>query len=139
MLLFMLYFWEASYVWRSLMAQQLNPPVPETQVMQVQSLGQEELLEKEMATHPSILAWKIPWTIEPGGYSLGLTKIQTRLSMRLMYEGQLTVEFMSLKVWEPIRTGDINLGLIKASGELKLTEKRRIFIILWCEKTLNAL
>ena len=51
------------------MAQQLNPPVPETQVMQVQSLGQEELLEKEMATHPSILAWKIPWTIEPGGYS----------------------------------------------------------------------
>ena len=38
------------------MAQQLNPPVPETQVMQVQSLGQEELLEKEMATHPSILA-----------------------------------------------------------------------------------
>ena len=40
------------------------------------------------------------------------------------------VEFMSLKVWEPIRTGDINLGLIKASEELKLTEKRRIFIIL---------
>ena len=64
---------------------------------------------------------------------IGVTKIQTRLSMRLMYEGQhieLAVEFMSLKVWEPIRTGDINLGLIKASEELKLTEKRRIFIIL---------
>ena len=39
----------------------------ETQEMQVQSLGQEELLEKKMATHSSILAWKIPWTEEPGG------------------------------------------------------------------------
>ena len=33
---------------------------------QVQSLGWEDLLEKEMATHSSILAWKIPWTEEPG-------------------------------------------------------------------------
>ena len=33
---------------------------------QVQSLGREDLLEKEMATHSSILAWKIPWTEEPG-------------------------------------------------------------------------
>ena len=32
----------------------------------VQSLDQEDLLEKEMGTHPSILAWKIPWTEEPG-------------------------------------------------------------------------
>jgi len=35
----------------------------------VQSLGWEDLLEKEMATHSSILAWKIPWTEEPGYYS----------------------------------------------------------------------
>ena len=35
--------------------------------MLVQSLGQEDLLEKEMATHFSILAWKIPWIEEPGG------------------------------------------------------------------------
>ena len=34
--------------------------------MQVRSLGQEDPLEKEMATHSSILAWKIPWTEEPG-------------------------------------------------------------------------
>ena len=33
------------------------------------SLGQEYPLEKEMATHSSILAWEIPWTEEPGGYS----------------------------------------------------------------------
>ena len=33
---------------------------------QVQSLGREDLLEKEMATHSSILAWKVPWMEEPG-------------------------------------------------------------------------
>ena len=33
----------------------------------VRSLGQEDPLEKEMATHSSILAWRIPWTEEPGG------------------------------------------------------------------------
>ena len=33
----------------------------------VRSLGGEDPLEKEMATHPSILAWRIPWTEEPGG------------------------------------------------------------------------
>ena len=35
--------------------------------MQVQSLGWEDLLEKEITTHSSILAWRIPWTEEPGG------------------------------------------------------------------------
>ena len=34
--------------------------------MQVRALGQEDPLEKEMATHSSIIAWKIPWTEEPG-------------------------------------------------------------------------
>ena len=40
--------------------------LPTMQKTQVQSLGREDLLEKEMATHSSILAWKIPWTEEPG-------------------------------------------------------------------------
>ena len=39
----------------------------ETQEMQVQSLGQEDPLQKEMAAYFSILAWRIPWTEEPGG------------------------------------------------------------------------
>ena len=39
------------------------------QEMQVQSLGQEDPLEKEMATHSSVLAWKVPWTEEPTSYS----------------------------------------------------------------------
>ena len=43
-------------------------------------MGQEDLLEKEMTTHSSILAWEIPWTEEPGGLqSMGLQS-QTRLS-----------------------------------------------------------
>ena len=37
------------------------------QDMQIQSLGQEDPLEEEMATRSSILAWRIPWTEEPGG------------------------------------------------------------------------
>ena len=39
----------------------------EMQETWVQSLGQEDTLEYEMATHSSILAWEIPWTEEPGG------------------------------------------------------------------------
>ena len=47
----------------------------------VRSLGLEDPLEKEMATHSSILAWKIPWTEEPGGLqSMGLQKSRTQLS-----------------------------------------------------------
>ena len=44
---------------------------------QVQSLGWEDLLEKEMATHSSILVWKIPWTEEPGGLpSMGSQRVR---------------------------------------------------------------
>ena len=42
-------------------------PMQEMQEMQVRSLGQEDPLEKGMATHSSRLAWRIPWTEEPGG------------------------------------------------------------------------
>ena len=49
------------------------PAMQETQEALVRSLGQEVPLEEEMATHASILAWKIPWTEEPGGLqSMGL-------------------------------------------------------------------
>ena len=48
---------------------------PAMQEMQVQSLGQEDPLEKEMATHSRMLAWEIPWTEEPGGlWSMGSQK-----------------------------------------------------------------
>ena len=41
--------------------------LPAKQEKQVQSLGQEDPLEKEIVTHSSVLAWEIPWTEEPGG------------------------------------------------------------------------
>ena len=44
-----------------------SPAMQETQVTRVQSLGWEGPLEEEMATHFSILAWKMQWTEEPGG------------------------------------------------------------------------
>ena len=46
----------------------------------VQFLGQEDLLEKEKATHSSILAWKIPWTVEPG-------RLQSRGLQRVGHDG----------------------------------------------------
>ena len=51
--------------------------LPTMQETQIQSLGREDLLEKEMATHSSILAWKIPWTEEPGRLqSMGSQKVR---------------------------------------------------------------
>ena len=56
------------------------PAIQETQETRVQSVGQEDPLEEEMATHSSILAWEIPWTEEPGGLqSMASQKNWTRL------------------------------------------------------------
>ena len=50
------------------------------QETQVQSLGQEDALEEDMAAHSNILAWRIPWTEEPGGLqSMGLQKVERNL------------------------------------------------------------
>ena len=50
--------------------------LPAKQEMHVLSLGQEDPLEKEIATHSSILAWEIPWTEKPGGLqSMGLQRV----------------------------------------------------------------
>ena len=58
----------------------------------VQSLGQEDPLEKEMATHPSILAWKIPWMEEPGG-------LQSMGSQRVGHDWATSLHFTSLLTW----------------------------------------
>ena len=66
------------------------PPMQETQV---QSLDQEDPLEREMATHSSILVWEIPWTEEPGGLqSMGSQRVgynretnTTQLQMSFLY------------------------------------------------------
>ena len=64
-----------TYIWASLVAQMVKN-LPAMQEIQVQSLGQEVPLEKGMATHSSILAWRIPWTEEPGGpQSMGSQRV----------------------------------------------------------------
>ena len=51
--------------------------LPTMQETQVQSLGREDPLEREMATHSSILAWKTPWTEKPGGLqSMGSPRVR---------------------------------------------------------------
>ena len=59
----------------SLVAQMVKH-LPAMRETQVRSLGWEDALEKEMATHLSILAWRIPWIEEPGGLqSMGLQRV----------------------------------------------------------------
>ena len=66
----------------------------------VRSLGREDPLEKEMATHSSTLAWKIPWMEEPGGLqSMGVTKSRTRLS-------DFTFTYRHVKLIEEWMLGD---------------------------------
>ena len=61
----------------SLVVQMVTNP-PAMQKTQVQSLGWEDPLEKEMATHFTIPAWRAPWTEKPGGLqSMGLQRCQT--------------------------------------------------------------
>ena len=57
---------------------QIVKNLPAMQETWVQSLGWEDLLEKGMTTHSRILAWRIPWTEEPGGLQcMGLQKLDT--------------------------------------------------------------
>ena len=67
------------------MAQRLKC-LPAMQETLVQSLGWEDPLEKEMATHSSILAWRIPWTEEPGGLESTGSQSRTRLSDFTFYK-----------------------------------------------------
>ena len=62
---------------RSSLVAQMVKSLPAVWETQVQSLGQEDPLEKEIATHSSILAWKIPWMEEPGRLqSMGLQRVR---------------------------------------------------------------
>ena len=63
-----------SYIWAGGSDGKASATMRETWV---QSLGWEDLLEKEMATHSSILTWKLPWMEEPGGLqSMGLQRLR---------------------------------------------------------------
>ena len=64
--------------------------LPAMQETWVRSLGQEDPLEKEMATHSSILAWRIPWTEEPGG-------LQSMGSQRVRHDWASSLHFIICK------------------------------------------
>ena len=66
---------------RAFLVAQMVKCLPVMQEIRIQSLGQEDPLEKEMATHSSILAWEIPWTEGAWRATIhGITKSQTQLS-----------------------------------------------------------
>ena len=78
------------YTHMGFLVAQTAKSLPAMQETWVGSLGQEDCLEKEMATHSNILAWKTPWTEEPGGLqSAGLQRVRhdlpTSLSRTHMY------------------------------------------------------
>ena len=69
----------SSILGASLVAQTVKnlPAMQELQETQVRALGQEDPLERGLATHSSILAWRTPWTEEPGGLqSIGLQRVR---------------------------------------------------------------
>ena len=70
--------------------------------MQVQSPGQEDSLEEEMATHSNILAWEIPWTEEPG-------MLQSMWLQRWRYDRVIKQHESSQTLYHFSRTGKMNL------------------------------
>ena len=79
------------------MATQTVKRLPTMREIRVQSLGREDLLEKKMATHSSILAWKIPWTVEPGSLrSWGRKESDTTEQLHFNYVGHMKLNSMKL-------------------------------------------
>ena len=78
----------------SLVAQMVKR-LPAMQETWVRSLGQEDPLEKEMATHSSILAWRIPWIVEPG-------RLQSMGSQRVRHDWVTSFHFTSLLGWSEL-------------------------------------
>ena len=81
---------------------QLVKNLPAMQVTRVRSLGWQDPLEKEMATLSSILAWKIPWTEEPGGLqSTGSQRVRHDWVTNIftfIFKGSLETDWITLKV-----------------------------------------
>ena len=78
--------------------------LPAMQEIWVESLGQEDPVEKGMATHSSIHAWRIPWTEETGAPDRGVPKSWTQLNLTL--SGDLTF-YLSFPIGGPFSLGGI--------------------------------
>ena len=98
------------YSWGSLVAQMIKnlPAVPETWVW---SLGWEDPLQKEMATHSSLRAWRIPWTEEPG-------RLQSLGSQRIRHDwGTNFLPLHSIIISDDAFLSGIDLHLFRPLGE----------------------
>ena len=103
----------------------------------VQSLGQEEPLEKEMATHSSILAWEIPWTEEPGGLqSIGSQRVRHnwetntfafKLSEEIAAENRTLSIWSHVSQWGKCVVCHLNTGLALKLGSLQGTQ----ILVIW--------
>ena len=94
-----------SLFWASQVAQWVKnmPAGQETQETRVRSLGRKDSLEKYMATHSSILAWRIPWTVEPGGLqSTGLQRVGHNWSDRSDWAHMHPLFYFSLSYRDPV-------------------------------------
>ena len=130
----MLYFLilELGKTWASLVAQRLKR-LPAMQETWVGSLGQEDPLEKEMATHCSILAWRIPWVEEPDGLQ----------SMGSQRDGHDWATSLSLSMCLPTSTvycgvywwNIVSLGTTKGKKKLHLLVEGTLCVIFVALKT----
>ena len=120
-----------AYLTYSLLVAQTMKCLPAMQETWVWSLGQEDPLEKEMATHSSTLAWKIPWAEEPGRWqSMGSQRVEldwvTSLSFFLSFFLSLTyIQSTSCKM----------LGWMKAQAGIK-TARRNISNLKYADDTI---
>ena len=84
----------AMQLFQAFLVAQMVKHLPTMQEICVRSLGQEDPLEKEMATHSSTLAWKIPWTKEPG-------RLQSLESQRVGHDSVTSLHFF-MQLFHPL-------------------------------------
>ena len=96
--------------------------VKNLQETRVRSLGEEDYLEKGMATHSSILAWRISWTEEPGGLVHGVTRRQTRLSDYYLKLSDLTTATTNVLGGGEFPTKTVSLLMSKENLRIVMPE-----------------
>ena len=110
------------------------PAMQETQETRVQLLGREEPLEKGMATHSSILAWRIPWAEEPGGLHTvhGVTKSHDWSN----WVCTCSINGTTKPKWEPIC---LQHGLLNIVSPLlrPTAQKKKFFSKYYCSLTMH--
>ena len=103
--------------WGHIRVAQMIKNLPVMQETQVPSLGQEDPLEKRMATHCSILAWEIPWTEEPGGLQGSQRVGHDWVTLSLSYQSRRAFSMSSSEMRTPCRQTHQEDGHVKTEAE----------------------